>query len=67
MAILLTLIPALLQAGVALAPLLQGLLATRAQISTANPNRPDVDDATMAALEQAIQMVQDKIDAAATA
>lgn len=64
--ILATLIPALIQAGVQLVPLLEGLLATRSQLQQSNPSRPDVDDATMAAIETAIQTVQAKIDAAAS-
>lgn len=61
-----TLVTELLAAGIQAAPLLQSLLATRAKLQASDPSRPDVDDATMAAIEAAIQAVQDKIDAAAT-
>jgi len=61
------LIPELINAGVQLAPLLAGLFATRAALQAANANRPDVADAEMKAVEDAIVLVQGKIDAAAAA
>lgn len=66
-ALLLTLIPQLISAGVALAPLLAGLLSTRAKLQTPDPTRPDVDDATMKAVEDAIVTVQKAIDDTAAA
>lgn len=66
-ALLLTLIPQLISAGVQLAPLLAGLLATRSKLAVSDPARPDVDDATMAAVEQSILLVQKAIDDAAAA
>lgn len=58
------LIPALITAGVQVAPLIQGLIASQSAIANGGANRPDVDDATFAALQDAIKVLQAKIDAA---
>lgn len=62
--LLITLIPALLQAGVQAAQLLEGLMAARSQIASGGPGRPDIDDATMSALDSAIAQIQAQIDEA---
>lgn len=61
-ALLLMLIPQLIQAGVELAPILIALVNTHDKLEQSD--RPDVDDATLAALRSLITEMQAKIDAA---
>ena len=49
--------------GVQLIPFVESLIALKSNLS--QPNRPDVDDGTLAALDAAIATIQAKIDAAA--
>jgi hypothetical protein len=63
-ALLEILIPALLKAGLEIAPLVQGLIASQNAIRVGGADRPDIDDAAFAALEQSIKDLQAKIDAA---
>jgi hypothetical protein len=63
-ALLEILIPALLKAGLEIAPLVQGLIASQSAIKAGGADRPDIGDAAFAALEQIIKDLQAKIDAA---
>jgi hypothetical protein len=63
-ALLEILIPTLLKAGLEIAPLVQGLIVCQNAIKTGGTDRPDIDDAAFAALEQIIKDLQAKIDAA---
>jgi hypothetical protein len=58
------LIPALLQASVQLAPLLEHLIAERNKITTGAADRADLTDAELDLLDGLIKQIQASIDAA---
>jgi hypothetical protein len=62
--ILAVLIPELIQLGVQLPTLIDALRQTEAKLAQPDPNRPDVSDAQMAEVRQAIVALQAQIDAA---
>ena len=62
--ILAMLLPELIQLGVRLPTLISALQQTQARLAQPNPNRPDVSDAQMAEIRQAIVTLQAQIDAA---
>jgi hypothetical protein len=63
-AILAVLIPELIQLGVQLPTLIDALRQTEAKLAQPDPHRPDVSDAQLAEVRQAIVALQARIDAA---
>jgi len=62
--ILAVLLPELIQLGVQLPTLIAALQQTQAKLAQPDPNRPDISDAQMAEIRQALVALQAQINAA---